>query len=249
MRSSKPTLPKFNGAEGLKHVSLPGRTFQTESRMMASDPNLLSPEDAFNASSPPRRLKPAHKKDVRNGAVDHARSGKERGRSGSRKRKGVWKKLLWVKQSCQYSTEARGPTMTDQLQIPTTTRMKKPFSNTFSATPGSNPTTSGPWSPTPQSSYNTSAPSSSSSAVSWASFKSGYRQYQSSAMAVSVQFSDGASGTGGYVKKRVSRLLGTVMGQQEEQRTTDLAQVLQRVLSTSLGQQKRHLEFKAWGSH
>ncbi|MCJ1285914.1 hypothetical protein MMC26_005256 [Xylographa opegraphella] len=78
-----------------------------------SDPSRLAPEDAFFAHSPPRR-----QRDVSlNGVIDTAalkeRSGssregvsarrrreKERGRSGSRRRKGTWKKLLWVKQNC-----------------------------------------------------------------------------------------------------------------------------------------------------
>ncbi|KAA6408251.1 MAG: GPI2-domain-containing protein [Lasallia pustulata] len=76
-----------------------------------SDPNHLAPEDAFLAHSPPRKQRDAgaHARSngsVLNGELASARAGKstrrprdkERGRSGSRRRKGVWKKLLWVKQ-------------------------------------------------------------------------------------------------------------------------------------------------------
>lgn len=72
-----------------------------------TDPSRLAPGDAYFAQSPPRL--PG---DVRtytrpiNGTVDvdnsnpsgRRRREKDRGRSGSRRGKGVWKKLLWVKQ-------------------------------------------------------------------------------------------------------------------------------------------------------
>ena len=89
------------------HPSLLARTF--------SDPNHLAPEDAFYAHSPPRRRREPvpGSNSLANGAdvaVPSARTvsatrsrrtrEKERGRSASRRRKGVWKKLLWVKQSC-----------------------------------------------------------------------------------------------------------------------------------------------------
>ena len=78
-----------------------------------SDPSRLAPEDAFFAHSPPHR----HREISQDGASDTAvvderpgisrpgvsarrRREKERGRSGSRRRKGTWKKLLWVKQNC-----------------------------------------------------------------------------------------------------------------------------------------------------
>ena len=83
-----------------------------------SDPSRLAPEDAFYAHSPPRRQR-AHTPLGMNGAVDsvdalpvqgrllagiEARRKRERdrGRSGSRRRKGAWKKLLWVKQACRF---------------------------------------------------------------------------------------------------------------------------------------------------
>lgn len=89
------------------HPSLQARTF--------SDPNHLAPEDAFYAHSPPRtrRAPITGSSSLANGSdaagpsartVTATRSRrtreKERGRSASRRRKGVWKKLLWVKQSC-----------------------------------------------------------------------------------------------------------------------------------------------------
>lgn len=87
------------------------------------DPNRLAPEDAYYAHSPPR-LRPQldnHGANVQtlNGvvtnpaavaalrpppAVPGAEAKKEvrkvRGASRRRRRKGAWKKLLWVKQSC-----------------------------------------------------------------------------------------------------------------------------------------------------
>lgn len=81
-----------------------------------SDPNRLAPEDAFYAHSPPRRPRPAvlypgldgdamsaEIPSLRASANSRRRRGKDRGRSGSRRGKGVWKKLLWVKQrDCMY---------------------------------------------------------------------------------------------------------------------------------------------------
>jgi phosphatidylinositol glycan class C protein len=78
-----------------------------------SDPSRLAPEDAFFAHSPPRRqrdglvngsgdgsmINEAHIA-TRLGINPRRRREKDRGRSGSRRRKNVWKKLLWVKQPC-----------------------------------------------------------------------------------------------------------------------------------------------------
>jgi len=89
-----------NGAPSLEH-----RPF--------SDPNRLAPEDAFFAHSPPRRqreglvngsgdgsmINEAHI-NARPGINPRRRREKDRGRSGSRRRNNVWKKLLWVKQPC-----------------------------------------------------------------------------------------------------------------------------------------------------
>jgi phosphatidylinositol glycan class C protein len=81
-------------------------------RSVATDRSLLTPEDAIYQGSPPRKQSAALQKlpkDLRmtNGVNGDAarlpRRGrhKDRNRSGSR-RKGTWKKLLWVKQSCRH---------------------------------------------------------------------------------------------------------------------------------------------------
>ena len=94
---------------GVTRAPLPQRT--------VTDPSHLAPEDAFFAHSPPRRqpgntsYTSLNDETVTNGIVNglnHARAGgaarrrrdKDRGRSGSRRRKAAWKKLLWVKQPC-----------------------------------------------------------------------------------------------------------------------------------------------------
>ncbi|KAI9674036.1 MAG: hypothetical protein M1829_003879 [Trizodia sp. TS-e1964] len=75
-----------------------------------SDPGRLAPEDANYLHSPPRRNRSRAKPNLTDQLrSDLLRSGvagrrskveRSRGRSGSRRRKGVvWKKLLWVKQS------------------------------------------------------------------------------------------------------------------------------------------------------
>lgn len=86
----------------LKKPPVPHRPF--------SDPNHLAPEDAFYAYSPPRQRQgeqylslDAGSTSVDStstgiGASTRRRRGKDRGRSASRRGKGVWKKLLWVKQ-------------------------------------------------------------------------------------------------------------------------------------------------------
>jgi len=88
-----------------------------------SDPNLLSPDDASYARSPPRRQQgktetypeldgDAVGPDVPNlrGGIGRRRRGKDRGRSGSRLGKRVWKKLLWVNQ--RECTHAQQPDST-----------------------------------------------------------------------------------------------------------------------------------------
>ncbi|KAI9866705.1 MAG: hypothetical protein M1830_005911, partial [Pleopsidium flavum] len=104
-----PITHSHHGPNANVHPSLQARTF--------SDPNHLAPEDAFFAHSPPRRQRDlaaianGNNSPAPNGDLDGAsirdvsatrtrrRKEKDRGRSGSRRRKGVWKKLLWVKQS------------------------------------------------------------------------------------------------------------------------------------------------------
>ena len=106
-RSMTPTQPSpaspliLYGTE--KKPPLPQRPF--------SDPTYLAPEDAFYAHSPPRRQRqpenftglygdvpPADGTSLKSAGSARRRRAKERGRSGSRRGKGVWKKLLWVKQ-------------------------------------------------------------------------------------------------------------------------------------------------------
>lgn len=77
------------------------------------DRSLLTPEDAIYHGSPPRRHSAAVnklQKDLRmtNGTngdtgVSRLRRGRHKERNGSEvsRRKGTWKKLLWVKQSCE----------------------------------------------------------------------------------------------------------------------------------------------------
>ncbi|KAI9883261.1 MAG: hypothetical protein M1823_004980 [Watsoniomyces obsoletus] len=100
-------------AEGPAHG--PSHSGRIQHRATSSDPTYLSPEDAFTSQSPPsRRAAQPHglgelpPKDVHLLTQAHlairasaSRRRRERGRdrSGNRKRKIVWKKLLWVKQS------------------------------------------------------------------------------------------------------------------------------------------------------
>lgn len=83
-----------------------------------SDPNRLAPEDAFFAQSPPRRQREndiharsssakgdSSRFNVRTAATSRRREDKERGRSGSRRRKREWTKLLWVKQACVFISQ------------------------------------------------------------------------------------------------------------------------------------------------
>ncbi len=95
-------------------------------RSPATDPSRLAPEDAFSAHSPPRRQRDresdprvngghidADSINIRGGVSARRRRDKDRGRSGSRKNNGVWKKLLWVKQSCMQGLEVdRAPHLT-----------------------------------------------------------------------------------------------------------------------------------------
>lgn len=103
MTTSKPAGSPSSSQFGLNHrLPLEHRPF--------TDPNRLAPEDAFFAHTPPRRREELYRRPTATvSAVDHTiirgsssqrRIEKERGRSGSRRRKGEWKKLLWVKQSC-----------------------------------------------------------------------------------------------------------------------------------------------------
>ena len=72
------------------------------------DPSRLHPEDAIYGNSPPRKAQRQRSPLGRSDTVTTATAGlsearkrreQRRGRSGSRRQKGTWKKLLWVKQS------------------------------------------------------------------------------------------------------------------------------------------------------
>ena len=76
-----------------------------------TDPHHLAPEDAFFAHSPPRRQQPVEQfseldgdavttsiPSLRGGATSRKKGGRDRHRSGSRRGRKAWKKLLWVKQ-------------------------------------------------------------------------------------------------------------------------------------------------------
>jgi phosphatidylinositol glycan class C protein len=81
-------------------------------RSVASDRTLLTPEDAIYQGSPPRMQSAAVdklQKELRmtNGGIEDASRSrrarhKDSNRSRSGRRKGTWKKLLWVKQSCKH---------------------------------------------------------------------------------------------------------------------------------------------------
>ena len=93
--------------------SLPPLTQSTSlpaeiNRLTSPDRNLLTPDDAFLQSSPPGKETARLQKELRmtsgvNGDVNRPRirRPKDGDRSRSRRRKGAWKKLLWVKQSCE----------------------------------------------------------------------------------------------------------------------------------------------------
>lgn len=79
-------------------------------QLPASDRSRLAPEDAIYQGSPPRKQAAAvnRLKDLRmpnglNADLRVPRRGRagERTRSASRRKKATWKKLLWVKQSCE----------------------------------------------------------------------------------------------------------------------------------------------------
>lgn len=86
-------------------------TLPTNVRSVPTDRSLLAPEDAIYQGSPPRKQSAAVNKLQKNLRMTNGSNGdttrlpssgrrrKERNRSGSRRRKGSWKKLLWVKQS------------------------------------------------------------------------------------------------------------------------------------------------------
>ena len=93
------------GASKISHL---GNSSPSLSGPPFSDPNRLAPEDAFYANSPPRQQREevysrsiSSKINIGNESA-RFRPNKDRGRSRSRRGKGGWKKLLWVKQDCMY---------------------------------------------------------------------------------------------------------------------------------------------------
>jgi len=88
-------------------------TLPTPAPAIGPGRSLLAPEDAIYQGSPPRRQSAAVnklQKDLRmtsgsSGSVripSRGRTHKDGIRTESRQRKRVWKKLLWVKQSCKF---------------------------------------------------------------------------------------------------------------------------------------------------
>ncbi|KAL8772912.1 MAG: hypothetical protein Q9209_001932 [Squamulea sp. 1 TL-2023] len=101
----------------LNRPALPSKPYNDSSR--------LAPEDAFFAHSPPRvhgeaQFKPrlAHENSSAssNNVNGRRKREKERGRSGSRRGKGEWKKLLWVKQPKYPDNYTDPPTFLSHLQ-------------------------------------------------------------------------------------------------------------------------------------
>ena len=101
--SQSPVDPSNIKYDVAKKPPIPHRPF--------SDPKYLAPEDAFYAHSASHRKQRAESFLGLDGEIASAngglpttfgttqrRRGKDRGRSGSRNGRGVWKKLLWVKQ-------------------------------------------------------------------------------------------------------------------------------------------------------
>lgn len=106
--SLAPTISAISD-EPLSPLTTSVKVPSTSTRGVASDRSLLAPEDAFYQGSPPRKQAVAAnkiQKDLRmtNGdSPNLSRRGRRKDghRSSSRRRKGAWKKLLWVKQSCE----------------------------------------------------------------------------------------------------------------------------------------------------
>lgn len=105
-----PTTPtKFPPPTRSATLPIPPRTWSAPT--VPTDRTLLAPEDAIYLGSPPHRRGAADKANgnprMLNGDTtgEDSSRGHRRGRnkermSSSRRRKVIWKKLLWVKQSC-----------------------------------------------------------------------------------------------------------------------------------------------------
>lgn len=145
-QSSLPPLRPLNRGNTLPAPS-PSRAYPTD--------RLLAPEDAIYAGSPPRKPSAAVsklQKDLRmtNGGSDDSTRPHTRGRhkdrssrSGSRRRKGTWKKLLWVKQSCKSYLLVSEYDLTCGTQMRTITLIRIHFSNTSNVIHDFSPTTFG----------------------------------------------------------------------------------------------------------
>jgi len=104
--SQTPIIP----TETLKPLTR-STTFPTSFRAAAPDRTLLAPEDAIYQGSPPRKQSAAVSKLQKDLRMTSASTGetrlpsRRRPKDGnrSRSRNRVWKKLLWVKQSCMIS--------------------------------------------------------------------------------------------------------------------------------------------------
>lgn len=174
-----------------------------------TNPNLLSP-DAIHSQFPPRIPPPPPEPEhfsqedrdiVEGDTLSLGRSSRSRrrrrrdaGRSGTRRGKGVWKKLLWVKQrDCEdnISHTISLISVLNVIQIRTITRIRLHSSLTSSATLVFDPTTSGPWSRIPLSSCSMCHRSSSSSARSTAFTRSECRPLLSSVGALHSPSWDG----------------------------------------------------------
>ncbi|KAL8943383.1 MAG: hypothetical protein Q9216_001092 [Gyalolechia sp. 2 TL-2023] len=93
-----------------------------------TDPNRLAPQDAFLAQSPSHLpgdfrtyTRPINSTVEAPSSLSSARKrrDKDRGRSGSRRGKGVWKKLLWVKQpKCNFACSSASLLNTDKMADP-----------------------------------------------------------------------------------------------------------------------------------
>lgn len=110
---------------------------------------------------------------------------RERRRNLSKsRRKGVWKKLLWVRQSCKklglvHQMPTSVPDIVDQIR--TIIQMRKPSSTTSNGIHACNLMSSGHWSQTLLSLSSKSAPWSCSSVAFLALYKKGCRQLRWSA--------------------------------------------------------------------
>lgn len=120
-----PVLVRLSSAyHGFEFVAMPPyeatdasvipNSVAAKSNTLRSPSSHLRPEDAFHANSPPRGLPRNASTLGRSDAASNVKTAtgsdgrrarsKRRGRSSDGRRKGAWKKLLWVKQPCMYHT-------------------------------------------------------------------------------------------------------------------------------------------------